>query len=325
MKEEGWSVYHPTSRALAVLELLQSRAGLVSGIDIAHRLETDVRTIRRYILKLQDVGIPIDSVPGRAGGYKLRPGHRLPPMLFTPEEGMAAFLALMGSSWLELGQQSAAVEGALSKIARVMPQETRQRLQALSQSVSLSPPDSLGRGPEASLLFSLSEAVQSTRCVEISYGAPGRELESRVVEPCGLVGLDGHWYLVAWCRTRKDFRTFRLDRIDDSRVLGDKFVPQKNFDFRAYARTQLIDYPRKYRLVIWFPSPADQVKAVVPSGGEVVPEAGGCLWTTRADDLGWAAYELLSTNLEFLVREPEALKIALRAAAARALRAASTG
>jgi len=313
-------VYHPTSRALAVLELLQSRAGLVSGIEIAHRLETDVRTIRRYILKLQDVGIPIDSVPGRAGGYRLKPGHRLPPLLFTPEEGMAAFLALMGSSWLELGQESAAVEGALSKIARVMPQETRQRLQALSQSVSLTPPDVQGRGPEASLLFDLSEAVQGTRCVEMTYGAPGKELESRVVEPCGLVGLDGNWYLVAWCRSRKDFRTFRLDRIDDYTMLPDKFVPRKNFDFRAYARAQLVDYPRKHPLVVWFSAPPDRVKAALPSGwGTAVGEAGGTLWTIRVDDLDWAVYDLLKSGLAFQAREPEALREALRTTAARAL------
>ena len=290
---------------------------MVPGIEIAHRLETDVRTIRRYIQKLQDVGIPIDSVPGRAGGYKLRPGHRLPPLLFTPEEGMAAFLALKGSSWLELGQESAAVEGALSKIARVMPQEVRERLQALSQNLSLTPPEAR-RGPEASLLFDLSEAIQGARCVEMVYGAPGRDLESRVVEPAGLVGLNGNWYLVAWCRSRKDFRTFRLDRIDDYGVLTDRFPVRKDFDFRAYARAQLVDYPRQYQLVVWFSAPPDRAKAAMKSSGTFVAREEGSQWTNQVDDLEWAALELLNSGLPFQVREPRALKEVLRTIADRA-------
>lgn len=315
-------MYHPTSRVLAVLELLQSQAGLVSGADVADRLETDVRTIRRYIQKLQDVGIPIESVPGRAGGYRLRPGHRLPPLLFTPEEGMAAFLALMGSSWLEVGQDKAAVEGALSKVARVLPQASRQRIQALAANVTVASPTGKRRLPGAIILFDLSEAVQNSLCVEVVYSPEGQNSTTRVVEPCGLVGGEGYWYLVAWCRLRSDYRTFRLDRAEGFRVLDEKFTPHRGFDYRAYAKDNLQDYHRRYSLVVWFLATPEEVTLAFPPGtGLATPQAEGCLWTSRVTDLAWAAQELLLTGLEFRVREPEALGPVLLALAERARKA----
>src|SRR5688500_11422033 len=75
-------VYHPTTRVLTVLELLQSQQR-ISGPELAARLEVDVRTVRRYIAMLQDLGIPIEAEIGRYGGYMLRPGFKLPPLMFT--------------------------------------------------------------------------------------------------------------------------------------------------------------------------------------------------------------------------------------------------
>lgn len=316
-------MYHPTSRVLAVLELLQSRAGLVSGTELADRLETDVRTIRRYVLKLQDVGIPIESVPGRAGGYRLRPGHRLPPLLFTPEEGMAAFLALMGSSWLEVGQDSASVEGALSKIARVLPQASRARIEALAASLSVTSPTGHHGLPGAGALFDFSEAIQKSRCMELDYTTPEGQTSVRLVEPCGLVGRGGLWYVVAWCRLRQDYRLFRLDRMGAYRTTEVPFVARKGFDYRGYARDQLEDYHRKYAVVVWFAASVDQVRGAFPPGsGTAVAEGDGCLWTSRATDLAWAAQEFLLTGWALEVREPEALRDEFRAVAARATAAA---
>lgn len=317
-------MYHPTSRVLAVLEFLQSRPGLVSGADLADRLETDVRTIRRYILKLQDVGIPIESVPGRAGGYRLRPGHRLPPLLFSAEEGMATFLALMGSSWLEVGQDRAAVEGALSKVARVLPQESRERIQALASHVTVASRSGRRHLPEARILFDLGEAVQKSLCVEVVYRPEDRPASTRVVEPCGLVGGGGYWYLVAWCRLRADYRLFRLDRAESFRILEESFPPHRGFDYRAYAQLNLEDYERRYPLVVWFQATVDEVtRALTPGAGVATPENGGCLWTSRVTDLPWAAQELLLTGFEFHVRQPTELGPVLLEMAERARRSCS--
>src|SRR5438067_11090842 len=113
-------MYHPTSRVLTVLELLQSRPS-ITGPELAARLEMDVRTVRRYITHLQDVGIPIEANIGRYGGYRLRPGFKLPPLIFTEEEATAIMLGLLTSTWLEIEQAAAAIEGALAKGARGLP------------------------------------------------------------------------------------------------------------------------------------------------------------------------------------------------------------
>ena len=119
-------MYHPTSRVLTVLELLQSRP-FISGPELAARLEMDVRTVRRYITHLQDVGIPVEANTGRYGGYRLRPGFKLPPLMLTEEEATAIMLGLLGTSWLEIGQSSVAIEGALAKVSRVLPRHARER------------------------------------------------------------------------------------------------------------------------------------------------------------------------------------------------------
>src|SRR5215470_2631904 len=125
-------MYHPTSRVLTVLELLQARPS-ITGPELAARLEMDVRTVRRYITHLQDVGIPIEANIGRYGGYRLRPGFKLPPLLFTEEEAVAIMLGLLTSPSLEIEQSSVAVEGALAKVSRVLPLRVRERLQSIGE------------------------------------------------------------------------------------------------------------------------------------------------------------------------------------------------
>jgi biotin operon repressor len=89
-------VYHPTTRVLAILELLQTH-GRLSGSDLAARLGVNGRTLRRYISRLEDLGIPIAVEHGRHGGYMLVAGYKLPPMLFTDEEALALSVGLLAA------------------------------------------------------------------------------------------------------------------------------------------------------------------------------------------------------------------------------------
>src|ERR671917_969806 len=102
-------MYHPTTRLLTILELLQTYP-MLSGEALARRLEVAPRSIRRYIIMLQDMGMPIEAVRGPGGGYQLRQGFKLPPLLFTEEEATALVLGLLGTTWLELDQSPVAVE-----------------------------------------------------------------------------------------------------------------------------------------------------------------------------------------------------------------------
>src|SRR2546426_7974055 len=127
-------MYFPTTRVLTVLELLQSHQRL-SGPDIAERLEVNPRTVRRYITMLQDLGIPVEAERGRYGTYRLRPGFKLPPLMFTEDEALALTLGLMAARRLGLAAAAPAVEGALAKVERVMPDTLRERIQAVQETL----------------------------------------------------------------------------------------------------------------------------------------------------------------------------------------------
>jgi predicted DNA-binding transcriptional regulator YafY len=95
---------------------------------------------------------------GRHGGYRLRPGFKLPPLMFTEEEATAIALGLLGTAWLEIGLSTAAIEGALAKVSRVLPQRARERMNAVAAHMILSP-HRLAAQPDAELLINLSEAI----------------------------------------------------------------------------------------------------------------------------------------------------------------------
>ena len=132
-------MYFPATRLLTILELLQAYPAL-SGAALARRLEVEPRTIRRYVLMLQDMGMPIESTRGPGGGYRLRPGFKLPPLMLTDDEATAITLALLGSAWLDIDLSGVAVTGALSKIMRVLPLAVRERVQAVAAHLVQSPP-----------------------------------------------------------------------------------------------------------------------------------------------------------------------------------------
>jgi len=129
-------VSHPTTRVLAMLELLQARRQL-SGAELAAGLGVDQRTVRRYALRLADLGIPVTAERGRYGGYRLLPGYRLPPLMLTDEEAAAVVIGLLAAE--RLGQPVAGISTALAKIQRVLPAALSERVAALRQTLGFTP------------------------------------------------------------------------------------------------------------------------------------------------------------------------------------------
>ena len=234
-------MYHPTSRVLTVLELLQSRP-FISGPELAARLEMDVRTVRRYITHLQDVGIPVEANTGRYGGYRLRPGFKLPPLMLTEEEATAIMLGLLGTSWLEIGQSSVAVEGALAKVSRVLPLRARERLNAMASHLFFFSHQREAR-PNVSLVINLSEAIGQQQRIAMNYRSHLDQLTHRKVEPYGMVGWNGHWYLVGYCCLRQDYRTFRLDRVQQVELADAIFVGHKGDGLSVIAKIKIRHVP----------------------------------------------------------------------------------
>ena len=312
-------MYHPTGRVLTVLEMLQSRA--LTGPDLAARLETDVRTVRRYISKLQDVGIPVEATPAGTAATACGQASSCPRFCSASTKRPPS----CSVSWEPVAGSRAspvAVEGALSKITRVMPQEVRDRVLAMSSVMVLSALRDENR-QDASLLMLLGEAAQARQCLDQATGSERGDLTQRVVEPYGLRWIQGKWYLVGFCRLRIDYRTFRLDRIQQAVPREERFKKDEGFDVRGYAIKNLQNYPVNFRLRVLFKAPLERVQDRIPASlGTLTPTKDGVLLEWPIDDLSYGARYLLSRGVPFVVRDPPELRDAFRSIAADAARIA---
>ncbi len=309
-------MYHPTTRLLTILELLQAHP-LLSGADLARRLEVQERTVRRYIMMLQDMGMPIETTRGPGGGYSLRPGYKIPPLMFTVEEATAVVLGLLGSAWLELNQPSMAIEGALSKILRVLPVQAREQIDAVTSNVIFSPHEHTAH-PDATLMLQLSEAAQRQKRINLTYRSHHDKLTQRIVEPYSLAGWWGAWYLVGYCCLRQDYRLFRLDRMNNVETLAQDFARAEGFDSQAYLIDQLAKITDGWQIEIEFAAPRYTVQQKLPLHfGTLEDTPTGVLFACQHRDLDEMARYLVGLDLPFTVLGPPELRLALRQLAER--------
>jgi predicted DNA-binding transcriptional regulator YafY len=317
-------VYHPTTRVLTVLELLQSRARLNGG-ELAERLDVDRRTVRRYISTLQELGVPVESEPGRYGGYRLLPGYKLPPMMFTEEEALALILGLLVSRRVGFGQSASAIEGALAKIDRVLPDRLRGRVQAVQGALTFTPMRGFGGLTDPSKLLALSTAAQDNRRVWIRYQG-GTDQTEREIDPYGVVHHRGRWYIVGWCHLREDVRMFRLDRVLALEPLEDAFARPLDFDPAAYVLESLARAPFGWPIEVLLEIPIEEARRrVVPDLGTLEETLGGVLLRTRADELEWMARLLVQIDCPFRIEHPPELREAVRQLARQVSRQARRG
>src|SRR5262245_53103920 len=213
-------MYSPTTRLLTVLEVLQSKSA-VSGPELAKKLEVKVRSVRRYITMLRDMGIPVESEPGRYGNYYLRPGFRLPPLMFSNDEIMAVSLGLMLARKAAATQNSG-VESATAKIERVLPLELRHQVWALQDTLVFNL-DTRDSPPSNAIVTAVTLAAHERKSLAIDYESYSHEMTQRVIDPYGIAVHTGIWYVASYCHLRQDLRTFRLDRIHDAQITDESF------------------------------------------------------------------------------------------------------
>src|SRR4051812_4900814 len=195
-------MYQPTTRLLTVLELLQAR-GALTGAELARRLEVDRRSIRRYITMLQDLGVPIEGVRGPAGGYRLRPGYKLPPLMFTDQEAVALTLALIAAPKIGIAVDPAATNGALAKLERVLPVAARARVQAVQEAIALDRTAPVGAA-RSEVVAMLSHASQLRQRVKLAYLSGVGAATDRLIDPYGVVNLGSRWYVTGYCHLRQE-------------------------------------------------------------------------------------------------------------------------
>lgn len=310
-------MYNPTTRLLTILELLQTHP-VISGGDISRRLEVEPRTVRRYITMLQDIGMPIEATHGPGGGYSLRAGFKLPPLMFTEEEATAVVLGLVASAWLDAGHAVAAIEGALAKISRVLPFGVREKLQSVTAYTTILEP-TRQPPPDASRLIDLSGAIHDSRRVSIEYQTYGKEYSRRKVDPYGIGGWMGHWYMVGYCWLRRDYRGFRLDRIRDFMVLAETFDKDPSFDYKAFLAKK--EDESGFLIRILFEDDLVTVQQSIPViYGKLVETPQGVVMQERLDNLEAFACYLATIKLPFVVLDPPELREVMQDMAARLLR-----
>ena len=283
-------------------------------------MEVDPRTIRRYIGTLKDLGVPVDSEPGRYGGYRLLPGYKLPPMMFTEEEALAIVLSLLVSRRAGFGEGAPAVEGALSKIDRVLPDRLRGRVQAVQGALTFTPIRGMGHLPNPATLLTLTSAVDANQRVWMRYQGATDETE-RAIDPYGVVHHRGRWYVVGWCHLRDDVRMFRLDRV---LALEPRDIEQHSpinarpvdFDCVEYVLQSLATVPWGWPVEVLLEIPLDEARRrVSPSLGTLEATTGGVILRTQADPLEWMARELVQIDCPFRILHPPELREAVRALA----------
>jgi predicted DNA-binding transcriptional regulator YafY len=303
---------NPTSRVLAVLELLQAGRGL-GGADLAHRVGVDRRTVRRYIAQLVEMGVPIDAQRGRDGGYALRPGHKLPPMMFTADEALALAVGLHAAGELGLAGITPAIASTQAKLERVLPEALRRRLADVAQTVAIDGPRPFAAGSTAALL-GLSAAARAQQRVHLLYcSAVGQQTE-RDVDVFGLAYRGGAWYAVGHCHLRREVRSFRLDRVQAVQALPVSFGRPEGFDMLAHLARSIAMLPRAHAVEVQLAATLPAARRVVFAELGTLAENGrGVRLSGQADDLDWFARELARLPFGFRIVKPAGLRRALAA------------
>ena len=308
----------PTSRLLELLELLQERP-LTTGREMAEHLAIDARTVRRYVAALQELGIPVEGQRGVGGGYRIRPGYRLPPLMLNDDEAVVVVLGLVATRRLGLASAAEAVDGALAKLHRVLPATLRRQAEALESTLGFTaaPVDGAPVTGEAVLL--LADAIRRRRRVRTSYRAFSGERTKRELSPYGLVVHSGRWYLAAHDHTREDLRTFRVDRMRQTADVATQAVePPDAFDPVAHVRRSLARVPWRWDVEVLLALPLDQATPRLQGTLAELDDADGeTLLQMRVGSLDWMASVLAGLDCGFSIRRPEELRSSVRALATR--------
>jgi predicted DNA-binding transcriptional regulator YafY len=311
-------VLTPTSRLLELLELLQARP-LTTGREIADRLEIDARTVRRYVTALQDLGIPVEGQRGVGGGYRIRPGYRLPPLMLNDDEAVVVALGVVASGQLGLTASAESIETALAKIHRVLPDGLRRRVEALEAALDFTRSAPAGAPVTGETVLLLAEAIRGRRRVRTGYRAFSGEETRRELSPHGLVVHSGRWYLAAFDHLRDDLRTFRVDRMHRLRLAREPAVPPpEGFDAVTYISRSLARTPWKHEVTVLLHLPVEEATRRLPATlAELAESDEGTLLRMRVSSLDWMAGVLAGIGCTFTVVGPEELRTSVAALAER--------
>ncbi|WP_329437486.1 YafY family transcriptional regulator [Streptomyces sp. NBC_01280] len=309
----------PAGRVLTLLELLQS-GGTRTVAELADRLGVEGRTVRRYVHHLIDLDVPVESVRGRYGGYRLAPGYRLPPLMLSDDEALAVLLGLVAGRRAGLTTtQHTANETASAKIRRVLPKHIARRLDTLLESLAFTEQPGEFDTPDTGVLLTIADAVRHRRPVSIRYTDRDGRRSERTLHAYGIVAHSGRWYVTGKDARIGEDRTFRLDRIADARTLPGSFETPAGLspELRVLSGFAAAEYQHEVTLRIH--GTVEQIRAHLPASVaslvELEPLAGEDQVTDgwlrvelRAERLDWLPAVLASLDRPFVIERPDELR-----------------
>jgi len=311
-------MYFPTARLLTVLELLQSRPEITAS-ELSRALEVNIRSIRRYITMLQDMGIPVEATRGRYGGYHLERGFKLPPLMFSDAEVTALTLGLIVIRELQFPTDVAAITGALAKLERVMPEKLLDRTHGLQKSVmvNLFLPQTIVNN---TFIIGLSDAMQHCQRIRMMYSSWENNISERLFDCYGIVYHEGYWFTTGFCHLRQGLRTFRIDRITHLEVIDVSYDRPVDFDATAYVIQSLSNTPGHGSIeVLLKTSLAQAQKEVPPEIGTLEVVEDGVLLRRPAQNLEYIARMLIDLSFPIQIIQPAELFDTMQALSKRAL------
>jgi len=211
------------SRLTAILTQLQTKK-ILTASELANKFSVSNRTIYRDIKALEQAGVPILTENGK--GYTIMEGYRIPPVMFTESEANA----LITAEQLIIKNKDASFvkeyTEALNKIKSVLRNTTKDKANLLSNRIVFRHNSDNDR--TSNYLSTLQLALTNFNLTKIKYHSPDTDQTTeRTIEPFAIYSTQENWLLIAFCRLRKDFRAFRLDRIQSLNILTEKFEPHK--------------------------------------------------------------------------------------------------
>ncbi|MFF1445136.1 helix-turn-helix transcriptional regulator [Streptomyces sp. NPDC058295] len=309
----------PTGRVLTLLELLQS-GGTRTMRELADRLGVDGRTVRRYVDQLIDLDVPVESVRGRYGGYRLAPGYRLPPLMLGDDEAIAVLLGLVAGRRAGLTTATAtASETAAAKIRRVLPERLARRLDTVLASLAFTEPPGEFATPDSGVLLTLADAVHHRRPVSVRYTDRAGRRSERTLHPYGLVAHEGRWYVTGTDPGIGEERTLRLDRVTDARTLPGSFEAPAGPDPAQRVLSGFATAAYRHEVTLRIHGTVEQIRARLPASVARVTDpacAAGADQATerwlvvelRAERLDWLPPVLASLDRPFTIERPDELR-----------------
>jgi predicted DNA-binding transcriptional regulator YafY len=310
----------PTARALLTLELVQGSPGITAD-RLADKLGVSERAARRYVAILREAGIPIESIRGRYGGYRVGRGVRLPPLMFSPAEALGLVMAVLDGHH-QAADAADPVGSALGKLLRALPEPVARQAETV-RTATAPAPDRAAARPDPEITSALVQACAEHRRTRLGYRSESGAEWSPEVDPWAVVVRHGRWYLLCWSHSARARRAFRIDRVVAAELLPAGFAPPAGLDPVAELEDHLA-VGWEYEIEVVIHAPVERAALCLPRTlGRLEPvDAGTCRLVGSTSNPEWYAEQLATLPAGYrIVRCPE-LQQSARRLGRRALAAA---